>query len=580
MSARAARAALVCALLAAVATAQAWLHPATHYAGYSGDPQQTMWYLRWTPYALAHGWNPLTTVQMGYPDGANLMWNTPVVLIALVLSPVTLLFGPVVAYNLGVALAFAATGLAAYAALRRFVASEVAALVGVGLYELSPYTASHALGQLNLTVAVAPPLVLLLLHEALVRRRWSAARTGALLGLVAAGQLMVSEEQLASTGVAALVLVVVLGVLVAVRERRSGVGALRAGGLRVAVVLGWALAVFAPLAAFPLAVQFGGPQVVHGPVQRPELFSNDLLSLLVPTQSQLVSPAAALDLSGQFSGNPVEWSGYLGLPLLALLAWVVWRRRDLLAVRAAALTGAVLWVLSLGPVLHVAGTQTGVPLPFGVIQRVPLLGNMLPGRLSLFVDLCAAVLVAVAAEAALGDVRTRVRSVGVVAVVLALTLPAVPLPTDTGPLPAFFTSAAAQRLPDQGSVLVVPFTTDFTSSQPLLWQAEAGMRYRMPGGYAMVPGPGGRAQLRASARTLGRAIGEWQRGIESWDDPLVVAGSRADLQHWDVRGIVVGPVANRAKVLAGLTAVVGCAPAQVEGVEVWWTVTSGGTCPG
>ncbi|HXA27460.1 MAG TPA: hypothetical protein VN193_01825 [Candidatus Angelobacter sp.] len=561
----------VCSLLAALFAAGVWAHPATRWLGYAGDPQQATWFLRWTPYAIAHGQNPLLTDHIGYPGGVNLMWNTSMALLGVVLAPITLTAGPVVAYNVAVVMAFALSGVAAYALLRRLVGPGVAALLGALFYEFSPYTVAHALGQLDLTLVAGPPLMLLLIHEVLVRRRWSARRAGVLLGLVAAGQALVAEELLASSAIAAVVVLVVLAV-----QDGSATPARSRDGLRA---LGWALLVFAPLMVLPLWVQLAGPQSLRGSVQPSGFFVSDLLGLAVPTQSQLLAPQAAIDFTQRFSGNPVEWSAYLGLPLLALLAFAAVRWWRDVRVRTATICGGVFLVLSLGPSLHAGGHDTGIPLPWAVLDRVPLLDNILPGRMTLYVDLCVAVVLAITVQnvrrvPALVMGRRAALALGAVGVSI---LPALPLPTDSVPVPPFFTSDAAQRLPSSGSVLVAPFTSDFTAVAPMAWQASAGMAYRMPGGYAMIPDASGRAHQGPPPTALSDAL----QGIAAGRgapvlSPSVLARMRDDMRHWDVRAALVGPMPHRTEATAFLTALLGCAPEAVDGVDVWEHAGAGG----
>jgi len=556
---------VACSAVAVVFAAGVWTHLSTRWLGYTGDPQQTTWFLRWTPYALGHGWNPLLTTHIASPDGANLMWNSSVPLLGVLLAPVTLWLGPVAAYNLALVLVVALGGFACWAALRRVGGLGVgAALAGAVFYEVSPYVTAHALGQLNLSAAVTPPLVLLLVHEILVRRRLGVRRAGVLLGSVAAAQAFVSEEMLVSTALACVVLLVVMALVCGDRHLVAE-RALR--GLRA---LAWALAVFVPLLAAPLWVQFAGPQALRSPVQEPGVFVTDLANLVVPTQSQLVAPQAALDFSQRFSGNPVEWAGYLGLPVLLVLAWVAVRAWDSRRVRVALWCVVAFVVLSLGPGLHVAGHDTGVPLPWAAIERIPLLRDMLPGRMMLYADLAVALLlgVAVARVAALRAVIRR-RAALLLALACATVLPSLPLPTDTVPVPAFFTSAAVERLPGDGSVLVLPFTTDFTSDAPMVWQAVAGLGYRMPSGYAMIPDSAGVSHVGVPPTPLSTAL----RGIAlgrvappSSDDQALLT----DLRRWDVRAAVVGPMPHRDVALRFLTALLGCAPQQVDGVSVWW----------
>ncbi|MBO9326618.1 MAG: hypothetical protein J7463_14970, partial [Roseiflexus sp.] len=51
-------------------------------------------------------------------------------------------------------------------------------------------------------------------------------------------------------------------------------------------------------------------------------------------------------------------------------ARTVWRRE-----RHLALTAIVLWVLAMGPGLHVLGKDTGIPMPYALLDRLPLFGT-------------------------------------------------------------------------------------------------------------------------------------------------------------------------------------------------------------
>jgi len=78
-----------------------WLQPGQRtVGGGGGDPFFSSWFIRWIPHAISHGWNPLFTTYLDYPDGVNLMWNGSIPLPSLVVAPVTLTAGPMVAYNL------------------------------------------------------------------------------------------------------------------------------------------------------------------------------------------------------------------------------------------------------------------------------------------------------------------------------------------------------------------------------------------------------------------------------------------------------------------------------------------------
>jgi len=541
-----------------------WLLPGQRtVGGAGGDPFFSSWFIRWFPHAISHGWNPLFTTYLDYPDGVNLMWNGSIALPSILVAPVTLAAGPMVAYNLLTTLGPALSGWSAYLALSRYVRSPWAAFVGGALYAFSPFMISQSLGHAHLTMAWAPPLALLLLDEVFVRRRRS-LWIGVALGALGATQLLTAEEVLAIVAVAAAVGLIVAGLLYrqAVWSR-----------LRPALpVLGMAAVVFLLLAAFPLGFQLLGPQRVHGPLQPSNYYVSDLLNFLLPTRVQLLAPAAVTRISDHLAGFG-EQTAYLGLPLMALLLVVVRRRWGLPVVRWAAIAGGTLALLSLGDTLHVAGADTRLPLPWALTSAIPLVHEILPVRFSLVVFLMVGLLVAVFVDATLVTPTWRPRLVGAVAVGLtvAALFPAVPFLTSPLGAPGFFSRPSALRALPQGSViLVAPFAV-VGKADAMYWQAEAGMWFRMPEGEAFVPSP---YPLYPPPSATEFALVRLADG--SVPLAAIEAGVpgqiRDDLRRWHVQAIVVGPMPHRDQVVALLSAVLGRAPSPGDGVDVWWDV--------
>ena len=108
-------------LLALGLFAATWAHPFSHVIGDGPDPPVFIWYLRWVPFALSHGLNPLFTSYLDFPDGINLMWQTSVPLLGLLLAPITLTLGPIFAYNLLMTASMALAAWCAFLAFRRHV---------------------------------------------------------------------------------------------------------------------------------------------------------------------------------------------------------------------------------------------------------------------------------------------------------------------------------------------------------------------------------------------------------------------------------------------------------------------------
>src|SRR5205823_5959210 len=140
-----------------------------------------------------------------------------------------------------------------------------------------------------------------------------------------------------------------------------------------ATALGVAAAVFALLAAWPLAAQLAGPGRVSGDVQSSSRFVNDLLGTVVPTTTQALAPAGLARLADRFPGNLAERGAYLGLPVLALCLGALAARRTRAkgVVRLAAALAGVTAVGALGARLSVAGRPTGVALPWALAERLP-----------------------------------------------------------------------------------------------------------------------------------------------------------------------------------------------------------------
>ena len=336
--------------------APAWSSPTTTtLEGGDGDPAIFMWFLRWVPFALEHGHDLLVTHHLNYPDGVNLMWNTSLPLPGLLLAPVTGALGPVLSFNLLLVLAYGLSAWCAYLAIRRFVPGHLAAAVGGLVYGFSPAirVQSH---HLHMSLAFLVPLMLLALHEILVRQRRSPWLVGIGLGLMAGAQLLIGEELLAMTALLAFAMLVLL-VLTNLRRLRER-WAYAAKAFAVALVMVSAIIVW------PLSVQFGGPQRIHGDIQKTN-HSNDLQSFILPGWPQALTWDGTGELVAGFAGGN---SAYLGLPMLLVLVVLGVRWRSSPVVRLGLALMAVAAVLSLGPTLLVGGRGHRDPAAVGLLR--------------------------------------------------------------------------------------------------------------------------------------------------------------------------------------------------------------------
>jgi hypothetical protein len=565
-------------------------HPTSTTTCGCGDTSLFTWFLEWPAYALAHGLDPLYSTHLFHPTGINLLSNTAVVGIGIVLAPVTWAFGPVATVNVAVTLSPFLSALAMYVLLRRWVAWSPAAWVGGLLYGFSPFViVSLTDAHLMLGMAPVPPLLVLCLDELLVRQRWRPWVTGLAIGALLLAQALVGTEILVLMLLAAAfgtVLVVAWGLLHPAVVAARAPYALRAGGAAVVST--------AVLLAFPVWFALAGPAHLSGGVWGPGvhlgLGGNSLRLFVHP----MVPSARATELTHLYGGYqaPTLSGQYLGWGLVGVLAvgLVVWHRDLKLWLFAAVGTGAVF--LSLGLSGH--GWTA-----WRLVYRAPLMENVIPSRFALVVYLCAGVLLGLVCDhtyrtvgavgtgrTAAGDVWARVA--GGAAAVLVAAIALVPLisyfadglPLTTTPVrvPQWF-ATVAPRLPADQVLLVFPFA--FRQSN-MTWQAVDHMGYAMIGGGGPDSIPARAGRERAGEQYLADiSLSEASQAIL----PGAVATVRGALDGWGVTGVVLPdprrlPVYEQVhltrSIVVLMTAAIGAAPRYVAGAWVWTGVDRAG----
>ena len=562
-----------------------------------GDNIQAPWFLGYVPWAILHGHNPFFTTYLDFPRGVNLVTNTSVPLLGIIAAPVTELFGAVASYNLLMFLAFPLSGVSAAYVIAGWTKSNVAALAGGLFYAFSPYVAHRAYEHLNLMFVAVPPLIFYALYHVVVIQSGRARRWGVGLGLLVVAQCGIDTEIAVST-----LLVGLVGVaLCAIVARRELIPP-RIAFARRALVTGAVLVVV--VMAYPLAFQYLGPGGLRVPVQNPVLnpFRSDLLGLVVPTTNEQFAPSFLLHLSHRFPTGPLENSSYLGIFLVSLFIAVLVRFRRSSWMRLAGALAVFSWVMSLGPRLSVAGHVTSIPLPFDVVAHLPGVDNMLPARWSLFEMFFVAISVSYGltlwrdqfivarredSPPATSRGVSRASATVLALVVLAslvLLVPEWPIPTlsTEGVVPAFFTSRAANVIPNGSTILTYPYViNDYRvddGEYAMLWQIATNFRWRLMGGYSLRPGPRGTATSKpwlTPPYDVAAFLEYWQSPVHPPTSPSPVITSamlrdvRVYLQRYEISTVVVSTSAPHASPVVGLFSAALGSPHLEGGADVW-----------
>lgn len=494
----------------------------------SSDSYQFVWWMGWLPWSLQHGADPLYTTHLHFPLGVNGMWNTPVPVLAALFSPITLTAGPVAAYDVAMVLGPVVSALALALALGVWIERWWPRAVAGLLYGFSPFAIAHtSVGHLNLVWAVLPPVLLWVVHALLVVPEPRPWRTGVLAGLAFTVQTGIYTQTVA---LCAVVLVVV-AVVLAVRFPREVPA-------RVPVVLratAACLGTYAVLCAYPLHLLLAGPGRPRSEIREPATTNADAANLLVPTSLTKFQTRLA-PYAEQLHTHSGEQGGYVGVALLALVvvAVVAVRRARLVAV-----VGLAAWVLSLGVGLVVLGRDTGVALPWHLVEVVPLVGEIETMRFQVVVALCVAVVVGLWCDH-VADLPRRTLALVVTGVAALTWLPADEQVATPAEVPPFF-AAGAPGLAGADVVETYPRTTGVWrgGARPMLWQVESGFAYRTPGGYFIGSDPEHDLLLEAPVTAYQQGAVDVAGGAP---EPSGGAGAaRDELRALGVTAVVVVP---------------------------------------
>src|SRR4051794_28071468 len=443
-------------------TSSLWINPGH---GSATDPQDQAffeWMLAHGARVVTDGAYPFFSDRMNYPDGVNMMANTSVLAVSLPLTPVTLLFRPHVAFNVFLTLALSLTGISWYFVLsRQFVRSRLAAWVGALFCTFAPSMVSHAGGHPNI---VSQFLVPLIIWRTLRLRDGRALRNGLILAGLLVWQAFINLEILFMTAVGLGVFCAVMAV--ARRKRHRGETRAFLRGLLVTATV--AVAVL----AYPLSVQFFGPQSYHGLPQFVRNFGADLGSFTAYSSRSVAGNSV---VAARLAQNAAEENAFFGWGLVILFfGLLVWMRRNVAVVTLGGV--ALLFAaMSLGPHIFLNGINTGVPGIWSVLHSVPVLNSAVPTRWAMAVAPAVGIVLALGVQRA-GDLmkaqpsaRGPVRVAMVTAVAMAL-VPLVLTPLRTAPMPpvpAFVTSGEWKQYVDDNHAVVTLPLPDSSYPDPL-----------------------------------------------------------------------------------------------------------------
>ncbi len=478
----------------------------THIPGDGIDDPALAWNLWWLKASLVdHQLNPFLSQWMFYPIGINLAFYTLTILNGLLSIPLQVAWSLVPASNLVLLSSFVLGGYGAYLLALQvlgpeargqisaadapviihhssFITQGSAFLAGL-LYAFSSSKLFYAaLGQANIASSQWIPFaVLYILRSGRPGARLREPLLAALFVLLQAYAELTYASFLAIF--AGFFAVYRLAIILAARRRDRQTArtffAVRSL-VRNLLVLGLVvLAGLAPILANMLPdMRAEGDFLVEGGGFA-DIFSADLAGFALPTQLHpllggIIRQAAD---DSQLRPGGSQWQVNKGQHLTlgwagaALALTGLWSGRRRSFTWFWALTALAFFLLALGPSLRIAGHDTGLPLPFRLLQELPFFkGNRYPSRFSVMLLISTAPLVAMGAQALLDRLAVRwqnrhdiagvdrrlTATTALLAGLLVFENLSTPLPIADMRVPAIYDQIAAEPGDAKGAVLDLP----------------------------------------------------------------------------------------------------------------------------
>jgi hypothetical protein len=226
-------------------------------------------------------------------------------------------------------------------------------------------------------------------------------------------------------------------------------------------------------------------------------YSTDLLSFFLPSPIHPIFGAMVNPIYHNFTGNNSEHTTYIGYTVLFLSIFALFVFRKDLTVRFWGIIALFFSLLSMGPVLHVAGKtvftvfKISVPLPHLILYYlVPFLDNSrTTGRFFIVAALAFAVLAGYGCSELIKRYDTKkIIIVTLLCTFIIIEYMSIPFPTSPVDQPAFYQKIGQD--PDHYALLEIPITANYGAGVKIIY-------YQTIHGKPVVGGQAGRTPLNA-----------------------------------------------------------------------------------
>lgn len=435
------------------------------------DSAFVLWCLKWWPHSL-FSFNESLHAPFFAPWGQNLAWTTSVPALALLAAPITLMLGPVTAYNVITIVALASNGVVAYFIARELECNKSAAIFAALLFYFSSYTWAQLIGHMNLYVTMFT-LFALLLTTLRFRMKVGRITYVCIMSALLSIQFLVSAEIFA-TLIFFGAIAVLAGILTSGNPKSFG-RRLVSFAVEIAIVIIISASILSPYIYSMLSNPVSN-------IQPQGVYVADPINYVIPTSLNWLFGTEFQYISNKFTGNLSEQGAYIGLPVFVLM--FLGGLRFYMKSHLNGFLGIVFIVIvifSFGAVLTIVGVHS-VWMPWSIVRKLPLIREALPARFTLYTSLVSALIVARVLTEQRSVTKYTVAGIAILAILPNLNI----YHASTGLVPSsqfFQTGAYKQYLKPGANVLILP-TYLYNGYQPALWQEQSNFGFDLVNGLA------------------------------------------------------------------------------------------------
>ncbi len=438
------------------------------------DCSQWVWFYAWWPYAISHLINPMMSYKAWAPTGQNLGLAVSTPFTALIYAPITYLFGPIVTYNASILLAMITNACSAYLLCYEITRRFYPSVVGGWIFAYSPYVLYDMNGKPSLiTLWALPMLILLSIRYA---KSEISDRRFVLWSSLILTCLFYTTDEIFVTFIL-MSGITLLASLYLYRKTPVHNKLLRlCGRSLISVMIATALA--SPFIYYGLF----GPGAFIGPIHKPIDFSNDLMSMVIPSPFIWLGGTALHRAFQHLNGWQLD--DYLGPAVLLTMALFFLQFRKQPLGKLITIVALLALIFSFGSHLVIYGHGTSIGLPYWVLYHVPVLNKAIPARYCLYAYMAISVAVAL-----WGSTKPYSAKWVLLALCVVTLMPKIFDGRFASTLdnPPFFAGNAYKSYIHKGeNVILLPYGINGDS---LVWQAEDNFYYSIAGGYFYLGGP-------------------------------------------------------------------------------------------